>query len=925
MERAPFGREAELAAISTVLDTLPTGPAALILGGEAGIGKSTLWLDALSQARARSYRVLSCRPTGSEAKLSFAALGDLLNEVVEESIDGLPPPQRSALEVALLRKEATDVPPDQRAVSSAFHGVLMAIAASGPCLVAVDDAQWLDAPSARVLEFAARRLNEAPVGLVVTSRSPDLDSPLLGLDRALPAERIHRVKVGPITLQETDDMLSSELAAHFPRSVLLRIQEISGGNPFLALELARALLRRGVEHEPGAALPVPSNIADLVTDRLTDLSESVRQVLLVIWAASQPTVSLVAQAIGGETPERDIEDAFDAGVIEASGERILPTQPLLATVLYSESSSRAKRDVHRRLAEVSVDQEERARHLALAAEGPDEGVAAELEEAAQGARRRGAPEAAAELSELARELTPPELAEARIHRAVHAGQYAFEAADMGRAGKLLEDAADAAPPGWLRAEALLYLTRVRYHSHDALAARAIAEQALEDAEDDVELKTQLQLELAAASEAAGERLRARAHAGAAVELAEAHGDDFSLAEGLALVGFYDFLAGEGIPHSVISRAIALEEAGADIRPMRSPTWREAIMLMWADELAASRATLEDLEKRCREGGDEGSLAVILFQLAQLEWRAGNWTKALQHADESYTITSWTGQQPYRSLALSARALVEAHQGREQATRESVAEGLELAQKSGLAPASAFNLSALGFLELSLGSPKEAHRLLWPLAEGAMGGELGEPGMLRFIPDEIEALVALGETDTAQSLLEPFSAKAEALGRTWAVATAERSRGLLAASVGELSEALAAFDRALKSHELLDEPFELGRTLLAQGQALRRAKKWRLARESLARSLGIFVQLGAHLWAERARGEMARIGGRPPGPVGLTPTEQKVADFVANGMTNREAADALFLSVSTIEANLRRIYAKLGVRSRTELSRKLSER
>src|SRR6185295_19040105 len=180
-----------------------------------------------------------------------------------------------------------------------------------------------------------------------------------------------------------------------------------------------------------------------------------------------------------------------------------------------------------------------------------------------------------------------------------------------------------------------------------------------------------------------------------------------------------------------------------------------------------------------------------------------------------------------------------------------------------------------------------------------------------------------EVDTARSLLEPFAAQAERLGRTWALATSHRGWGLLNASIGNLPDALAAFDRALEHHSMLDEPFELGRTLLAQGQAFRRVKKWRLARGSLGRSLEIFERLGAALWVDKARTEMARIGGRAPGPDDLTPTEQEVAELVGRGLTNREVAHALFLSVSTVEANLRRIYQKVGVRSRTELSHRLS--
>src|SRR6266508_5910052 len=170
MERGLFGRETELARVSKLLDGIPSGPVALILRGEAGIGKSTLWLEALSQAKARSYRVLSCRPNESEAKLSFAALGDLLEGVVDEILERLPPPQRSALEVALLRREATGSLPDQRAILSAFSGTLLVFAASIPTLLAIDDPQWLDAPSARVLEFAIRRLNDVPIGLIMTAR-----------------------------------------------------------------------------------------------------------------------------------------------------------------------------------------------------------------------------------------------------------------------------------------------------------------------------------------------------------------------------------------------------------------------------------------------------------------------------------------------------------------------------------------------------------------------------------------------------------------------------------------------------------------------------------------------------------------------------------------------------------------------------------
>jgi hypothetical protein len=520
MERARFGRQAELARTASFLDAVPTGPEALILGGDAGIGKSALWLDTIAEARARSYRALSSRPTESEAKLSFAALGDLLDGVVDEALDALPSPQRTALEVALLRAEAPASPPDRRTLSSAFHGALMALATVGPLLLAIDDAQWLDLPSARVLEFAIRRLHDVPIGILITARTSEGALPL-GLDRALPDERVHRLLVGPITQEATRDLLSAELSTRLPRSVLLQIHGSAAGNPFLALELGRAILRRGIDREPGSSLPVPSTLIDLVADRLSALSDPVKHVLLVTAAASQPTASLVAQAIGGTDAGRDIEAALDDGVIEESAGRIRPAHPLLATVQYSVSSGQERREAHRRLAAVVVDQEERARHLALSAERPDEGVAAELEAASREASRRGAPDASAELADLARELTPADHAEERIHRTIHAGQFAFEAGELGKAATCLDEAVATTSAGPLRAEALLFLARVRYHSHDARSALALAEQALEEVGEDEELKPHIQLELAAAAEAVGDRARARTHARVAVALAEA--------------------------------------------------------------------------------------------------------------------------------------------------------------------------------------------------------------------------------------------------------------------------------------------------------------------------------------------------------------------------------------------------------------------
>jgi len=226
---------------------------------------------------------------------------------------------------------------------------------------------------------------------------------------------------------------------------------------------------------------------------------------------------------------------------------------------------------------------------------------------------------------------------------------------------------------------------------------------------------------------------------------------------------------------------------------------------------------------------------------------------------------------------------------------------------------------LGFLELSLGDPSAAHAQL-----GGMAGELedlgiGDPGLYPFVPEEIEALLGLDLFDRANALTEGLERQGMELDRPRLLATGARCRAYLLAATGDLTDALASLEAALRHHGRFAVPLELGRTLLAKGQVLRRLKQKRAARETLQEALDIFERLGAPLWAGQATAELARIGLRPPAPLGLTPTEERVAELVAAGQTNREVAQALFVSVHTVEDNLRRIYRKLGVRSRTELA------
>ena len=222
----------------------------------------------------------------------------------------------------------------------------------------------------------------------------------------------------------------------------------------------------------------------------------------------------------------------------------------------------------------------------------------------------------------------------------------------------------------------------------------------------------------------------------------------------------------------------------------------------------------------------------------------------------------------------------------------------------------------------LSNPAAALERLGPVL--AFLDEMGspEPGIIPCLPDAIEALVSLGRLEEAEALLDRLERQGRSLDRPWATATAGRGRGLLDAARGDLPAARSALERALVAHERVPQPFELARTLLVQGEVERRAKQKRAARSALEQALGLFQTLGAPLWARRARDDLARVGGATPPSGELTPTEQRIAQLVGEGKKNREVAEALFISVKTVEANLSRIFHKLGVRSRTELTRRI---
>jgi tetratricopeptide (TPR) repeat protein len=758
--RAVVGRERELDSLEKFLDAVPEGPVGLWIEGEVGIGKTTLWKQAAAAARERFYRVLVSRPIESETQLAFAALGDLLEDVAAEPLSGLPEPQRRAVEVALLRREAEGPAPHPRAVSLGLLGVFRSLAQASPVVVAVDDVQWLDRPSASALEFVARRLDEEPIGILVAQRREARGDLPLDLERALPEDRFERLPVGPLEVEALDRLLRARLDAQLHRPALVELHAASGGNPFFALEIARSVLQRDVPLTPGQPLPVPDNLRALVSERLAGLSPAAHDVALVVSVLPRATAELIEATAGGQGSITDLEDAVDAGVLELDGDRLRFAHPLLASVLYANATAAERRRLHARLASVLDDPEERAGHLALSAQGPDAAVAAELDEAAQRARARGAPDAAATLWEQARRFTPGDLAVEAHRRGIEAAECHFEAGETDRARTLLEEIVAAAPHGPVRARALNRLAWVRAFREGFHVGTELFEAALTEVGDDLRLQIDTERGLAWSVHETGNVAAAEARARHALELAEQLGEPGVLASALADMAFHETVRGRGVAFSTIERALSLEgELGW--RPILGrPGWIHAMLLEWSGQLDESRATLETLRRSALAHGDALAVSHFAFHLARVHCLAGDWEQAARYAEECYEAVPQTGasERPY---ALTIKALVAAHLGLVEPTRSATDEGLPLALRLGVLPAYFELLAIRGFLELSLGSAAEAHRFLGPLPQAVREAGFGEP-LFRFHGDAIETLLALGQTDEATALLVELEEQGRAL-------------------------------------------------------------------------------------------------------------------------------------------------------------------
>jgi DNA-binding CsgD family transcriptional regulator len=903
---ALIGRDPELEAIDGFLAAAADGPAVLDLVGPAGIGKTSLLEVVRRRATERGAAVRIARPSPAEASFSYAAVGDLLGDVLDASPEvasALPEPQRWALDVALLRASGDGRPVEVPLVAAAVRSVLVRLSAEQPVVVIVDDLQWLDRASESVLRFAFRRLEGLRVG-VATARRPAASGRETGplVDPRTPGVDVRSVAPAPLSLAALYRLVTDRLGFDPSRRQLDRIARLSAGNPFYALELARSIRDAPTSDEVRLA----EDAAGSLQASLMVLPIPTRDALLRAAAHRSPTGAIV--------PLRDLDPAERAGIVSIDDAgRVAFTHPTWALTVYESASAARRRAAHRALADLVTEPEERARHRALGSDGPADDVAAELEAASHRAEQRGAAEAAVELAELAVRFTPEDRGDDLRRSRLRWGRL-LAVADLPRAREILEGIVAEAPRGRERGEALLELAICVWNMGDVALAERHASEALESW-DDPRFHGLVHARL---SWMCSDRVdRAADEARLALETLDPEADPELTGFALLYRAQWDLMSGRGADRQALETGLRLDEAS-------SRTWlTSTVGATWAkmlDEWESARRQYERYGREAEAAGDDVGLASSRANLGEIAARTGDLDAAERLVGEALVIGAGMRSTLWEAIALGPAALVDALRGRHADAREKAARILELIGDAREPLVEAHARAVLGLVALTEGDPATADRELTRADEGLLAMGMLEPAPYRFQGDHVEAVVALGDLERANGLVGRLEARREVLPKPWTVVMAARGRALLDAARGDLDAAERGFRAALDAHHRLGMPFERARDELLLAALLRRRRRRADAARLLETALRRFRDLRAVAWAARAEGELDRLGVRPGEAGALTPSEDRIARLAADGLTNREIAGRLLISPKTVEANLARAYAKLGIRNRAELGR-----
>jgi DNA-binding CsgD family transcriptional regulator len=886
------GRASERMEIERLLELAREGRGgALVVRGEAGVGKTALLRQAMEDAA--GFRVLRALGVEFEAELPFAALHELVGPVVH-LVDGLPGPQARAIKAALALEDIEN--PDRFSVYAATLGLLAAAASERPLLCAVDDAHWLDPASAQAFAFAARRIDHEPIAMVFATRDPEL-SPFSG-------PGLTELRLGALPVEDAKALLAISAPSLLP-SVVERLVETAAGNPLALLEFAASTTQT---HEGSEPLPVGEAIERSFLERSAPLSVGTRRALLLAAACDPGEHEALWSALDSEgISAESITEAERAGLL-VRGRRLAFKHPLARSAVYQAAPPVDRRAAHRALAQATGDPDRRSWHLAAAAPGPDEQVAAALEEAANRALRRADVSSHAAALERAARLTPEEGARAR--RLLEAGLSAEAAGQLERAEKLVAEAAELTPDEELRADAV-------WRRSYLLFDRGELDQALELATAEAERfsgSTAARL-LTARIHTLVHRLdipAARATAERAAELARTREhDDLDLSHLLAWTWELSGLTQQALElarkcaeRANVGSILAIDLAG---------------QFIFLEDYAHARARFEAIIEHLRKTHALGNLAYALDVQARLELLMGRPAPAYTASLEAIQLTEPLGSDVALASSLAWLALVEATLGRSEDAQAHGRRSLRITTDRGDRFNEVRARGALGLDAFARGDMAAAAGWLEPAAQMLADGGVRLPNRFPIDGDLIETLVRSGRRAEASKQLDRLLENAELTGSRWAHAVGARCRALLV----DDAKADDAFESALELHEVDSNELEHARTQLAYGERLRRLRRRRDSREHLHRALETFERLGARPWAERARAELRASGERlrprkPTAHERLTPQELQVSLAAADGLTNKEIGARLFLSPKTVEFHLGRAYRKLDVRSRAEL-------
>jgi DNA-binding CsgD family transcriptional regulator/predicted negative regulator of RcsB-dependent stress response len=900
----PISRDVELAAIESFLERPANGVAALVVEGAIGIGKTTLWQAGIVMARDRGFTVLGSRPAETERMLANVGLQDLFGDVSRDALASLPSPQRSAFLAAVVMEGEAEGLVDPRAVGLAVLSLLPRLAGGGPLLVAIDDDQWLDASSAATLAFALRRVRGQSIHLLLARRSGT--APSASLEETLEIIDLVRLMVGPMSVGGIQSMCSERLGYVPRRAALVQLHEASGGNPFYALELAR-VQRVDKGTHPAGPMVVPPSLERLLRSRLAALDRAGQQALLLVAAHGRLPIGL-QEPLG--LAMDDIDAARTARIVELDGDTIRFTHPMLASVIYQDAAPHERRAAHTRLATAVHDPVQRARHLALGTDLPSDAVAGSLETAAGIARDRGMPLAAADLAAHALRLTPSTSDEDRERRTFMAARAYLAGGDANRARSIADQLIATARGRRARAEALLLRAEL---DPPGLAVPRL-EQALEAARGLTDLEASIHGQLGWFGRFIRGTAWAQAHGQAMLTIAEQLRDDSLLVTAMVTLASIEFDRGDPDALGRAEQAYRLAQSLGKDAPLALAVRVVAHILTWSGETGSARAWLES---RISELGDRNELvrAELIWYLGAVELVNGRWSLALQHARESSELLNDDLEDQPGDHYLPA--LVALRRGNIAEARAHAERALSQPDREFLEDFTAI----LAACELAAGNVRSAVERFEQAEQVADDRGLLEPGWRYWRPDLIQALLQVGRIDDAGRMLDDWEADARRLDRRAVLAAAVRCRGLIAAARGDVATATGLFRQAVEMLDALPDPFWKARALLDLGTILLRARLKREARAALAAARDGFDALGAASWSAAAASELARIGGRTRHE-GLSPSERRVVELAAAGRTNQEVAAKLFLGERTVASHLSSAYAKLGIRSRTELARAL---